>query len=242
MRKTALVRRAALTVSIMILGFLSSSESKPQTTIDASTDTYPPGTEVIESLLCSNCGEIIPFWVYYIPEYANEGRSLAEDNVVYSDDYRPDGSRATIEPAGEGAAYTGYHWRISMCLNCGAINGDLPAQDHGFWLNVFRLEQCPADHSTEALSYEAVDDEYHNMTILDIAHCPMCGERQENSAAILEQHVYTPEVIDPTCLSGGYTIYTCELCGYSYQEDGTEAAGHQFGDWILEPVFIRQKK
>ena len=121
-----------------------------------------------------------------------------------------------------------------MCLNCGAINGDLPAQDHGFWLNVFRLEQCPAGHSTEELSYEAVDDEYHNMTILDIAHCPMCGERQENTAIILEQHVYTPEVIDPTCLSGGYTIYTCELCGYSYQDDRTEAAGHQFRDWIID--------
>ncbi len=39
-------------------------------------------------------------------------------------------------------------------------------------------------------------------------------------------HNYTSVVTSPTCLEGGYTTYTCTLCGNSYTADETAAKGH----------------
>ncbi|MCM1569574.1 MAG: fibronectin type III domain-containing protein [Roseburia sp.] len=33
-------------------------------------------------------------------------------------------------------------------------------------------------------------------------------------------------VTSPTCTEQGYTTYTCQICGYSYRDDYTEASGH----------------
>ena len=39
-------------------------------------------------------------------------------------------------------------------------------------------------------------------------------------------HVYVAAVTVPTCTEGGYTTYTCSLCGDSYTSDEIEALGH----------------
>ena len=39
-------------------------------------------------------------------------------------------------------------------------------------------------------------------------------------------HAYTTEKTDPTCTEGGYTTYTCSVCGDSYIDDYVAAAGH----------------
>lgn len=44
-----------------------------------------------------------------------------------------------------------------------------------------------------------------------------CGEKHE--------HSYSNEVVNPTCVEKGYTIYKCE-CGESYQDDYVDALGH----------------
>lgn len=41
-------------------------------------------------------------------------------------------------------------------------------------------------------------------------------------------HHYLTEITAPTCLSGGYTTYTCSRCGDSYVSDHTEATGHAY--------------
>jgi len=41
-------------------------------------------------------------------------------------------------------------------------------------------------------------------------------------------HVYDREVTNPTCTEGGYTTFTCKLCGHSYTGEETEALGHDF--------------
>lgn len=43
-------------------------------------------------------------------------------------------------------------------------------------------------------------------------------------------HNYSSEVINPGCVTGGYTIFTCS-CGDVYQADAVTAAGHKWGDW-----------
>ena len=44
------------------------------------------------------------------------------------------------------------------------------------------------------------------------------------------KHNYTEEVINPTCVTNGYTVYTCS-CGDHYNDNEVEALGHTYGDW-----------
>ena len=39
-------------------------------------------------------------------------------------------------------------------------------------------------------------------------------------------HAYTASVTAPTCTEGGFTTYTCTICGYSRTDDATPALGH----------------
>ena len=43
-----------------------------------------------------------------------------------------------------------------------------------------------------------------------------------------EGHTYVPKIVSPTCTSGGYTVYTCSVCGNSYTSDKTSALGHSY--------------
>ena len=47
-------------------------------------------------------------------------------------------------------------------------------------------------------------------------------------------HDYVPVVTEPTCTTGGYTTYTCTLCGDTYTANETKALGHTYGTLIAE--------
>ena len=57
--------------------------------------------------------------------------------------------------------------------------------------------------------------------------CKDCNEiitKQESVAAL--GHKYNPVVTSPSCTEGGYTTYTCSVCGDSYVADQVDANGH----------------
>ena len=41
-------------------------------------------------------------------------------------------------------------------------------------------------------------------------------------------HTYVSHKVDPTCTTGGYTVYTCSVCNDSYTADVTQALGHNY--------------
>ena len=47
-------------------------------------------------------------------------------------------------------------------------------------------------------------------------------------------HDYEETVVEPNCLEGGYTEYTCQGCGDTYVGAETEALGHDMQEEILE--------
>ncbi|MCD8117860.1 MAG: hypothetical protein LUE21_12295, partial [Oscillospiraceae bacterium] len=47
-------------------------------------------------------------------------------------------------------------------------------------------------------------------------------------------HTYVAVVTEPTCTEGGYTTYTCSVCGDSYTGDETEATGHTESEAVTE--------
>ena len=48
--------------------------------------------------------------------------------------------------------------------------------------------------------------------------------------------VYESVVTAPTCTEGGYTTYTCTICGESYTADETEALGHEYESVVTAPT------
>ena len=54
------------------------------------------------------------------------------------------------------------------------------------------------------------------------------GELPEESGEVDPpcRHDYVAVVTEPTCIEGGYTTYTCTLCGDEYVGNYTEALGH----------------
>jgi len=76
------------------------------------------------------------------------------------------------------------------------------------------------------------------------ADCNVCGEARtvaghaydndcdptcNNCGAVRDAaHSYKAEVTAPDCVNGGYTTYTCTVCGDSYKDNYTQAAGHKY--------------
>ncbi len=67
--------------------------------------------------------------------------------------------------------------------------------------------------------------------------CARCGETETQPVAALGHH-YDAVVNDPTCTEGGCTVYTCSRCGDSYEDDYTNALGHDWSEWMrtIEPT------
>ena len=71
--------------------------------------------------------------------------------------------------------------------------------------------------------------------LTDGKKCSVCGETllaQEEIPA--NGHNYNAEVTAPDCTNGGYTTYTCSVCGDSYVADETTALGHTYGEAVTE--------
>ncbi len=46
-------------------------------------------------------------------------------------------------------------------------------------------------------------------------------------------HVFTDTIIQPSCTKNGYTLHTCEICGYSYSDSIVKKNEHKYGDWEI---------
>ena len=66
--------------------------------------------------------------------------------------------------------------------------------------------------------------------------CTVCGAVVTPATG----HVYDSVVTAPTCENGGYTTYTCSVCGDSYVTDETDALEHEYFDGVLtmEPTCV----
>ncbi len=100
-----------------------------------------------------------------------------------------------------------------------AVQGELNTEAHnwGAWERVEgtyehkRVCTYNAEHTQQVACVSNDND----------CKCDTCGGQMA--------HDYDSVVTDPTCTTGGYTTYTCKLCGDTYTDDETSANGHS---WI----------
>lgn len=62
--------------------------------------------------------------------------------------------------------------------------------------------------------------------------CDVCGTVLENAKG----HNYETEIVNPTCTTMGYTIYTCEECGDTYNSDYVDKTEHDYKTTVKEPI------
>ncbi|MGN0384225.1 MAG: fibronectin type III domain-containing protein, partial [Eubacterium sp.] len=57
---------------------------------------------------------------------------------------------------------------------------------------------------------------------------------KENTDIECDSHEYVETVIKPTCTTGGYTKYICEVCGDTFTSDHTDSLGHNYKTTITK--------
>ena len=109
----------------------------------------------------------------------------------------------------------------------------------------YTLHKCECgdeykDNETEALghlfgAWETITPATEDSEGLEQRVCARknCGFKEERKIPVLSHtHNYiTTTIVEPTCTERGYTKYTCEKCGNSYNADYEKALGHTFGEW-----------
>ena len=73
------------------------------------------------------------------------------------------------------------------------------------------LTGCSQTHTHTLGSYESIDKNNHALI------CADCGGQYDS-----EPHDFKSEYVEGDCLHESYTLYTCELCDYSYKEYGSK--------------------
>lgn len=81
-------------------------------------------------------------------------------------------------------------------------------------------------YSTEGIHYPLMDEDFVNM--YEVEETRYMADQESEC-----EHDYIGVVTEPTCMEGGYTTYTCSLCGDSYIDDEMEASGHSWDAGVI---------
>ena len=88
------------------------------------------------------------------------------------------------------------------------------------------LPACSANgdkaHHTHTYSEEWSSDETYHWHAATCEHTDKVKDKAE--------HTFTTQVVEPSFESGGYTIYTCSVCGYSYTGNETAQLQHHYSE------------
>ncbi len=116
-------------------------------------------------------------------------------------------SKVTAPTCTEGG-YTTY-----TCTVCGNVRTDnkTPAMGHN-------------------LNWTTEKDATCTETGLEKGACSRC-DYAETKTIPVKKHEETSKVTAPTCTEGGYTTYTCTVCGNVRTDNKTPALGHNVGNW-----------
>ena len=120
---------------------------------------------------------------------------------------------------------TGHSYTDGICGTCGALDPNHECEYVG--------EQTKAPTCTKkgVMTYTCACGEYYTEPIPALGHkydnacdtdCNVCG------AVRTITHSYKAVVTAPDCVNGGYTTYTCTVCGDSYKDSYTDALGHKY--------------
>ena len=157
------------------------------------------------------------------------GSAGSYDNVTYCEVCGVEISRTTVtvdalehnynavvtKPDCANGGYTTY-----TCTNCGEgyVGDETEALGHVLKLLPGKLATCTTAGLTEGYQ------------------CTACGKIVKYQTIIAPLgHNYGAEVTAPDCTNGGYTTFTCQLCGLSYVANKVNPLGHDYSATVSAP-------
>ncbi|MBQ9762506.1 MAG: hypothetical protein IJV82_05450, partial [Oscillospiraceae bacterium] len=120
------------------------------------------------------------------------------------------------------------------CATCGAVSGN--SLGHSY-KSLVTAPGCTTDGYT-TYTCTICGDSYKDSYVSASGHswseatctapmtCTACGKTNGNALG----HSYKSVVTTGTCLTDGYTTYTCLVCGHSYKDNYVTASGHSWTD------------
>ena len=130
----------------------------------------------------------------------------------------------------------------AICSVCGDTlvpQAEIPANGHtdedpkDFVCDVCEEDLC-TEHNEATIAGKAATCTESGLT--DGKQCSICGEILLAQQVIpANGHSYNYVVTAPDCVNGGYTTYTCSVCGDTYVADETAALGHSYDAVVTAP-------
>ncbi len=94
---------------------------------------------------------------------------------------------------------------------------------------------APIGHDTVVLP--AVPATCTESGLTEGEQCLTCGEITVPQLIVdAFGHDYVTTVVPPTCISNGYTTFTCDICGDSYTDDDVPMSGHDYEAIVTPPT------
>ena len=105
-------------------------------------------------------------------------------------------------------------------------------------LDVYAYALCESITYSNGGSYHVSDyvnraagKDYEKLAKTFVKYTESAAEYRKS--VMVTTHNYVENVVPPTCVTSGYTLYTCVDCGYSYETNHVDAHGHAFGTWYV---------
>ena len=162
-------------------------------------------------------------------------------------------NHALVQHAAKAPTCTEKGWdAYKTCSRCDHTTyAELPALNHDLVHHDAQAATCTekgwdayktcsrCDHTTyaelPALNHDLVHHDAKAPTCTEIGWnaydtCSRCNYTTYAELSALN-HDYQAVIVEPTCETDGYTVFTCSRCKDSYTADPTDKLGHQFGAW-----------
>ena len=95
--------------------------------------------------------------------------------------------------------------------------------------------KCARDHDW-GTAYPSSDKAYTVAVAGSKVTITLTGTTVDVRVEEPHEHDYKTDVTDPTCTEGGFTTYTCTICGDSYTADEVAATGHKYETDVTAPT------
>ena len=212
--------------------------------IDAAVAPTCTETGLTEGKHCSVCNEVLVAQ----ETVAAKGHSLPEGATCYEAGHcavcnvqlgEALGHEEVVDSAVAPTCTTDGKTEGKHCSRCGetlVAQEVVPALGHTEVVDVAISATCTTEGKTEGkhcsvcneilVAQEVVPATGHSLpegaTCTTAGHCGVCGTQLGEALG----HSYNAVVTAPTCTEGGYTTYTCSVCGDNYVADHVAALGH----------------
>ena len=90
-------------------------------------------------------------------------------------------------------------------------------------------EAIPAGSILATVTFTAEADTEAEFAVTTLENNEDYPGKEEHITVTVPEHDYIESVVPATCEAGGYTLYTCEDCGYSYRDNVVQATGRSTG-------------